>query len=514
MFNQTLGSGIVRTLAPYVTSDFQSHSLTATTTIIATLAGGLFWLPYAKLMDIWGRPQGFALMTSLATVGLVMMAACQNVETYCASQVFYQVGTSGIQFTIIMFVTDTSTLRNRAFVIGLVFTPQLATVWAGGPIAERMLKTIGFRWGFGIWSILTPLVCLPLFLVFWYGEMKAKKAGRLPRRPTKRTLWQSVVYYLQEFDVLGLLLIVTGLSLFLLSFNLYSRQRHGWSSPLIICFIIIGGLLVLAFGLYEKYLAPTPFVPWELLRNRNVIFTIIMVVALYTADWMWNAYYYSMLIVVHNRTVSQASYINNIYQVGSTTWGVVIGVALRHYGHIKHYMLFFALPITMLGTGLMIKFRMPQTDIGYVAMCQILFAVGGGTIYPIEQIVLMASSPQQHIPAVLAVEYMVIQIGMSIGSTVATAIWTSVFADKLAEFLPASALPHLSEIYGSLNVQSSYPVGSPERLAIDHAYGDTQRIILIVATCLLAISLGAVVFWQDLDVKHMKPIRGRYLARH
>jgi hypothetical protein len=79
-------------LTPYVTSSFLQHSLTATTSVMASLIGGLFQLPLAKILDIWGRPQGFACMTFLLLIGLVMMAVCQNVQTYAAAQVFYWVG--------------------------------------------------------------------------------------------------------------------------------------------------------------------------------------------------------------------------------------------------------------------------------------------------------------------------------------------------------------------------------------------------------------------------------------
>lgn len=79
-------------LTPFVTSSFQTHSLTATTGIMAGLIGGLIKLPLAKVLDIWGRPHGFAAMVFCLTIGLVMMAACQNVKTYAAGQVFYWVG--------------------------------------------------------------------------------------------------------------------------------------------------------------------------------------------------------------------------------------------------------------------------------------------------------------------------------------------------------------------------------------------------------------------------------------
>lgn len=68
------------------------HSMTGTTGIMSSIIAGLSKLPLAKIIDIWGRPQGIALMTFLWVIGFVMMAATTNVEMYAAAQVFSLVG--------------------------------------------------------------------------------------------------------------------------------------------------------------------------------------------------------------------------------------------------------------------------------------------------------------------------------------------------------------------------------------------------------------------------------------
>lgn len=75
-----------------MTSSFNHHSLTATTGILANIIGGLTKLPLAKILDIWGRPQGFLVMVCILVIGIIMMAACNNVKMYSAAQVFYWVG--------------------------------------------------------------------------------------------------------------------------------------------------------------------------------------------------------------------------------------------------------------------------------------------------------------------------------------------------------------------------------------------------------------------------------------
>ncbi len=72
---------------PYVVSEFSSHSLIPTIAIVSNILSGVLKLPVAKIIDSWGRPQGFASMTLLAALGLLLMSLCRNVQTYAAAQV-------------------------------------------------------------------------------------------------------------------------------------------------------------------------------------------------------------------------------------------------------------------------------------------------------------------------------------------------------------------------------------------------------------------------------------------
>lgn len=322
-------------LMPYVTSSFRAHSLTATTSVMSSLIGGLVQLPLAKILDIWGRPQGFALMVFLLTIGLIMMAACNNVKTYAAAQVFYWVGYNGSNYALSIFVADTSSLRNRGLMFAFVTSPYIATTWIGGPLATAFLNGPGFRWGFGTFAIIEPLVTLPIFALFVINCRKAKAAGFVSLRKSGRTLWQSLKHYAIEFDLAGLLLIIAGLALFLLPFSLYSYQSAGWQSPMIISMIVIGGLLVVAFGFYEKYIAPTTFIPFCLLTDRTVLGACILSAALFISFYIWNAFFYSFLQVVQGLSITEALYVTNIYSIGSCFWAIVVGFAIRWTGRFK-----------------------------------------------------------------------------------------------------------------------------------------------------------------------------------
>jgi len=59
---------------------------------MSSIIGGVWRAPLAKIMDIWGRPEAFAIMVASMTLGAIMMASSNNPQTYAAAKVFVEVG--------------------------------------------------------------------------------------------------------------------------------------------------------------------------------------------------------------------------------------------------------------------------------------------------------------------------------------------------------------------------------------------------------------------------------------
>lgn len=78
---------ILYSLVPYVTSSFQSHSLLTVIGIVSNAMTAAVYIPVAKMLDVWGRAEGFLLMVAFSTLGLVLMASAHNLATFCAAQV-------------------------------------------------------------------------------------------------------------------------------------------------------------------------------------------------------------------------------------------------------------------------------------------------------------------------------------------------------------------------------------------------------------------------------------------
>lgn len=510
-FIMLMQQGATAALNPFVTSAFQHHSLTPTVGILSSVIGGACNLTVAKILDVFGRPQGYAMSLLIATVGLIMMAATTNVEMYAAAQVFWTVGNNALLYSVNIFVADTTALRNRGLMTALTASPNIVTIWLGGPISQAFLDGPGWRWCFGAFSIIVPVMCLPLFGLLMLNYFKAKRLGVIIVKKETRSPWHLFLHYCREFDAVGLLLLTAGLALFLLPFNLYTLQPLGWRSPLIICLLVFGIVLIIVFALWEKFFAPVTFIPYSLLLDRNMIGACVLGTVFFISFYCWNSFFSSFLQVVNDLSVTEASYVVQIYGLGGSLFSIATGIAIRYTGRFKAITLYGAIPIYTLFMGLMIYFREPGMSIGYIVMCQIFISFAAGVIIITPQIAAMSAASHQHIAVVIAVLSMFSSIGGAIGLTVAGAIWQSIFPARLAENLPPEELTNLLNIYGTLEVQLSYAVGTPARIAIQRAYADAQSMMLTAGTAIWVVGFVAVAFWRDTDVKNMKQVKGQVI---
>ncbi|KAI1281522.1 major facilitator superfamily protein [Xylaria sp. FL0933] len=507
-FVDAIQQGMGTLLTPYVVSSFEEHSLTATVGVAANIIGGVSKLPLAKILDVWGRPQGYLLTMCFMVLGLVLMAACNNVNTYAAAQIFYWVGYNGISYTTTVFIADTSKLNNRGLVLAYTSSPYIATVWITGPLAQSVLNGIGWRWGFGVFAIVTPVVCLPLYFLFAYYQRKAVREGILVRQKSGRTTIQSIVYYFWEFDIICVILLSAGFTLFLLPFSIWSNQKYGWRDPLTISFIVVGFVLLALACVWEKFWAPVKFLPWELLKDRTVLGACVLSAVLFVEYYIWTAYFSSFLQVVLRLQLWQTGYIGNIYSIGSCFFSIPVGLAIRHTGRFKWVALYFGVPATILAIGLLIQFRHEGTNIGWIIFVEILYAFAGGACVICEQVAVMAAAAHQEVAVVLAIEGLFSSVGGGIGGTVAGAIWTGVFPQKLLELLPPETKDQWATIYGDLATQISYPVGSATHTAIVQAYDAALRNMFIAATTITVLGLVSVIAWRDIKLKDFKQVKG------
>lgn len=496
-------------LLPFVVSDFSAHSLIPAIGIASFILSGVLRLPVAKMIDTWGRPQGLAAMTVMATLGLVLMAVCNSATTYAAAQVLRVVGFSGFSYILEIIIADTSSLKDRALAFACTGSPAIVTNLLGPPAAQWFLHRSSWRAAFTLFAVLTPLVALPVFGILESNARKARSLGILKSTKTGRSWSEALWHYAIEFDAVGVFLLGGGLTLILLPFSIAGSSASLWS-PAIFIMLALGSILVVAFALFECYCAPKPFVPFQLLCSRNVMGSFILSTVLFIAYYCWDCYFTSYLQVVHELSVYQAGYVANTYIIVGGLWAFVAGWLIRYSDRFK-WLALCAVPVLILSGVLMVFFRQPSMPISLVVLPQVVQAFGDSTLVVTEQMAVMSVAKHGEVASLIALLGLSTAIGSGIGSSVSGAIWTNTVYAELLRLLPDDTKDRAQEIYENLHVQLSYPVGSAVREAIIQAYTIAQRRMLLAGLCVLLVALPAVSVWKDVRVSQFRQVKGRVL---
>lgn len=118
---------------------------------------------------------------------------------------------------------------------------------------------------------------------------------------------------------------------------------------------------------YRKF-SPVTFIPFHLLRDRTILGCSLIAAILFVEFYIWNSFFSSFLQVVPGLSIIESGYVLNIYSMGSCFWSFISGFILRYTGDYKWQALGFGMPLTLLGVALMIVFRQPDVNIGYIVM--------------------------------------------------------------------------------------------------------------------------------------------------
>ncbi|KAI9803277.1 MAG: hypothetical protein M1825_002068 [Sarcosagium campestre] len=486
-FSTSLEGQVIASLSVYATSSFSKHSLIAVVLVVQGIVNAVVKPPMAKIANVFGRLESFSVAVFLYVLGYIQMAASGNVQTYAAAQIFYSAGNTGLQILQQIFIADTSDLLNRALWSSLPDVPFLVTVWAGPPAASSLLRNTTWRWGYGLWAIVLPVAFLPLAISLFVNYKRASRLGLVPPPPWKGQKSFSFAKKLWfELDVGGMLLLSAALSLILIPLNLAATAGSGWRNASIIAMLVVGVLCAIAYPLWERnpYLAPAPFLSLRLLGNRTVLAGCAI------------AFFYFMAFYLFTSTVSS----------------ILISFCIKYTAHYKYFILTGAC-IYIMALGIMVRYRNEDSSEGSVVGTQIALGIGGGMLNVPTQLGVQASATHQDVAAATAIFLTILEIGGAVGSAISGAVWTAKVPEKLALYLPDGAKDQAMAIFGSLAVAQSYPMGSPERIAINRAYQETMYILLIIAACVSVPLLPLTLLMKNYKLDQIdQKVRGKVIG--
>ncbi|XP_014562412.1 hypothetical protein COCVIDRAFT_84374 [Bipolaris victoriae FI3] len=216
-------------------------------------------------------------------------------------------------------------------------------------------------------------------------------------------------------------------------------------------------------------------------------------------------YFYSYLQIVQGESLTAASYITRVFSFSSTVSSVVVSLMIKYTGHYKYYVTCGS-AIYLLGMGLMLAYRTQDASTATLVGTQIVIGIGGGFLNVPVQLGVQASASHQQVAAATTVWLTLLEVGGAVGSAISGAIWSTYIPAKLQQYLPEANAADWATIYGSITVAAdytTYPPGSPVRIAINRAYQETMRYLLIGALCCAAPILPLTFFLKNYKLDQM-----------
>lgn len=352
----------VSSYSVFATSTFDKHSAGLSALAIATNIIGAIIKPFiAKLGDITSRPMMFSVILAFWTIGFIIAAASSTVSAYIVGSTFISIGSNGLDLMSDIICGDLVPLEWRGFMSSLLAFPYFITTWFTGLIVDAMATGELWRWGYGestplmlsiqadfwvgMWAIIMPVVLTPAIALLFYLERLAQKHGvvniassKQDRRNAeaaaeetgekfergrgvnaaaeRKALWPQIKTGLIEIDAFGLILLGFGWVLFLLPFSLRSSADGGWKNPSLIAsecctsyllgpsllgppsVFIVGGLILIAYVVYERFWAPFPTMPARIFKNKTFIMAVIIDTVYTLAGGMRSTYFSSYVWIV------------------------------------------------------------------------------------------------------------------------------------------------------------------------------------------------------------------------
>ncbi|KAJ3477781.1 hypothetical protein NLG97_g8748 [Lecanicillium saksenae] len=490
----SLDSLTVSSYQPYALSEFKSHSMLPAVSTLQNILNAATKPIMAKIADASGRAEAFSVSLVSIVLGFAINATSHNLGTMAAGQIFYSIGQVGIMFLQQILAADTTTLENRSIFGSLLYSPPILTAWIGGPMVEALVPT-DWRWGYGMWAIIVPVISIPLLASIWSHQIAAKKTFESKNTSGFISKWA-------QADIPGLALFVAGLVLLLLPMTLTVRFHNGWTSPQILVMIFSGTICFTGFVLYETYVARYPILPMRLAKSRTVAAGCLTEAFFFMSYYIWQPYFYSFLVVVNGLSPKAATNVVTSQGVATAVVGLAAAFVVKYTGRCKWVIVSGTL-VKLIGGGIMIKYSSPDATLVQIIFGQIIAGGGSGMISIVAQTAVQSVARHQDVANVTTLYEAARAIGGAIGNAISGSIWTRLLLLKLETHLPEASKSQAVRIQDSFTIATSYAAGSAERIAINQSYTEVMHILLIVSIALLGASFLMSLAIEDINLKNI-----------
>lgn len=472
MFLIALDQTIVATILTTVGERFNDFGKVSWLTSAFMLPMCVLALSWGKISMILGRKYAMLVAIVLFELGSLICALANSMDMLIGGRVIAGIGASGVQVMVLVIISEIVPVQKRGLAQGLVGASFGFASVAGPLVGGAFTSNVSWRWCF---YINLPFGAIAFVCIFYFFR---------PPMPTG-ALWPKI----KKIDYFGTFLLTSGLILVLLALTFGSTDKE-WSSPLVISFFVVGGVLLICFLVWNFRISKDPLVPWNVVKVPSVIIAALCFLFFYGAFMCFVLFTAIYFQVVHNEDAlhSGLSVLPAIVPV--IIFSILGGVLISKTRFVKPFICIGA-AIGTIGAGilLMLDVHTPSPKkIGYL----ILVGVGSGLSFQSIIISAQLKAPKAGGGVLIATAFASLarQLGGIIGSTVGQTIYTVVFKTKLLgdPNLPTSVKSDISALINSPTLVQTFPEDTREtvlKYLVDAYRSTTYLTIAFFGTTLV-----------------------------
>lgn len=481
---------------PYATASYASHSLLSTINVVRAVIAAAAQPTSARIADVFGRVELTCASVFFYIIGTIVEACSNNVASFAAGAVIYQIGYTMVILLVEVIVADITSTRSRLFFSFVPVTPFLINAWVAGDVAQAVLDSTTWHWGIGMWAIIYTVCAMPLIISLSLIARRAKKMGRLDDyRSSFQTLGGKnfLVELFWLLDVPGIILMIATLALILVPLTTSGGfgGPEKWKSADTLAPLIIGFLCLPAFIAWE-FKAPHPLIPFYLMKDRAIWAPMGIGIFLNFSWYMQGDYLFTVLRVSFDASIKSATRITSLFSFTSVLTGTLLGLVVYKVKIIKPFIV-FGTCLFMAAMGMLVHYRGEPSGAGTAGIiaAQVLLGMGAGFFTYPTQVVLQVYTKHEHLAVMTASYLCMYQIGSALGNSVSGAIWTQVLPGELSKRLAGVNETLAVSSYGDpFTAIIEWPIGTPERSGVIAGYQHVQRLLTIAGLCISTLLIA------------------------
>ncbi|KAF2643569.1 MFS general substrate transporter [Massarina eburnea CBS 473.64] len=396
------------------------------------LARGGAWLPTANILaiaaacpyagylqDLFGK-RYIALFGSFSIcLGCVLMGTTHSFAQSLAGMALSGIGAAIGELTGLAGLAEVVPVKYRGYSLALVtafvlpFCPYLMYVelWSHG-------NSVGWRWG--PWTAFIYNGAVGLGLLFTYfPHYNYTRAEGFSRRAI-----------LARIDYVGGVLSIMGLTLFLVALQ-SGGYTHSWTSAYILCTLLIGLLLIVAWVVYEWKFARHPMVPGELFKGQRIVGLAYVVAFAAGMNFFSILNFFPLVFSSVYDPVPVQIGLRGLGPSFSTAIGAVFFNAMLSVFPGRGREILLIAVLIMTGFSGSLAYSTPDNEKLTVALGSLASFGVGGVLVPAATVAMIVC-PDALITTAAALSLSIRTVGGSIGYS----IYYNIFATKLTQKLP------------------------------------------------------------------------------